>query len=387
MGEVGVAGLRPGGRAAAPDPFTIYTITDCPIYRPGHTVRFKATVRERLDAEAPGGFLYRPYAHRAALVEIRDGTDALLSRRTVMTNAFGSLDGDFRLAAETTLGRWQIVIAIGDFRAYATFQVQEYRKPEYITSIQFDQAHYPGGTVVPVTLESRYYFGQPVARAAVTYTVGFQPQGIVQDANMTPEAGFVGHGLTDAQGRLRLEICTQRLPFNRTLQIRATIVDLSRRQQQVDGNALITAGRFTLSLEPGKAVYRAGEHAAVTLHAADYDGKPVPTRATVRLIETKYDREWRPYRETIARQVTTDAAGRATTSFPLARPGYLELEAEAFDNDGSKITSNTYLWVAGDEYVGYEYPVLNLTGDRGQYRSGEVATILLNTSLVTPPGT
>src|SRR5262249_34632109 len=121
QGNLWVYGTREGapafvlaGAPPAPEPFAVYLVTDRPIYRPGHRVRFKGFVPPRREAAAPGGFVYRPYADRSLTVEIRDATDALISRRAVTTNAYGSFDGDLQLASEPTLGRWQIVAVLGD---------------------------------------------------------------------------------------------------------------------------------------------------------------------------------------------------------------------------------------------------------------------------------
>ena len=376
------------GTPPPPEPYAVYVVTDRPIYRPGHKVQFKGTVRQRFEADAPGGFTYGVFANKALNVEIRDATDALLSRQTVTTNANGSFDGAFQLAGEPTLGNWQICVAVGAFRAYGAFSVEAYRKPEFSAEVKFAQSHYLGSATVPVTIDVRYYFGQPVSGASVAYTIQFQPE---YSANMrsdgtpaNPEPAYNGQGITDAQGQLKLDIRTQRLPLNRRLSIHATVTDLSRRSQQADGNTLITGGMFHLRLETDKSVYRAGERMTVGIHAEDYDGKPVATPARVLLIETKYDRSHRPYKETTTRNVNTDAAGVGAANFAPPRPGYLLLQVEAFDTDHNKIQSELYVWVAGDEAETYDYPTLNLLPDRTAYRPGDTATLLLNTSLVSP---
>ena len=147
----------------------VYTVTDRPIYRPGHKVQYKATIRPagRIGL-APGGFLLSALCGQARQVEIRDATDALVARRTVTTNAFGSLSGDFQLAGEPTLGDWQLERRpSASFHAYGGFDVEAYRKPEMTASVTFDKPHYLGGTTVPVTFDAQYYFGQPVANAPV----------------------------------------------------------------------------------------------------------------------------------------------------------------------------------------------------------------------------
>ncbi len=361
----------------APDPYSVYLVTDRPIYRPGQTVQYKATIRTRTSAPVPGGVALKPLANAPVSVEIRDATDALLSRQTVTTNANGSLAGSFALAAEPTLGHWQIVIARGDSRYYGAFDVQAYRKPEMAVTVAFAQPHYLGGTKIPVDVTARYYFGQPVAHAPVTYHIEFEGP----DA----EPAFDGSGTTDAGGHLHLDIATQRRTEDRTLSVTATVSDLSRRTQAGTGETQVAAGEFKLTLETDKSVYRTGEPAVVTVHSEDYDDKPVSARVKVQLIETKYDRLHRPYDAVTAREVQTSAAGVGTVTFSSPRPGDLRLDATAFDAENDKITDETTIWVAGDDYADYDYPALALVAGKSEYAPGQTATILLNTNLVHQP--
>jgi uncharacterized protein YfaS (alpha-2-macroglobulin family) len=187
-------------------------------------------------------------------MEIRDPNDALVQRTEMTTNAAGSVAGEVRLAAEPALGDWQIVVVIGKWRAYGSFAVEAYRKPEYSVQVTFGKPHYVGGSVVPATISARYYFGQPVVGAAVQYSIHF---GSIAGGEV--EAAYQGNGETDATGKLQLEIRTKRLPTNRNLSVEASAVDLSRRRQTASGSTLITAGLYRLEVSPDRMIYRPGE--------------------------------------------------------------------------------------------------------------------------------
>ncbi len=362
---------------AAPEPYRAYTFTDRPIYRPGHTVRYKTILRD--VRPGPGALQFAAAAGRKVTLEVRDPTDALVQRREVTTNAHGSVSGEVQLASEPALGQWQLIVCVGAWRGYAGFEVQAYRKPEYTAQVAFGVPHAVGGATVPVTISARYFFGQPVADAEVGYSVSFAGDGPTEDA-------FNGRGVTDARGELRLQVRTKRLPADRTLNVTATVTDLSRRSQGAAGGVRITAGAFSVELTPDRAVYRPGDKAVVAVHTMDHDGKPVSVPVAVRLVETLYDEQRRPYKRTEKRQVTTDSAGKGTVGFTLVRPGYMSLEAEAFDAEDNKIAAEASLWSAGGECDGYEYPTLDLVSDRETYKPGETATVLLNTSLIAPEG-
>ncbi len=374
--------------AGAPPPpqrHIVYMFSDRPIYRPGHTLKYRGTVRERLESDVPGGFTYRAYAEHEVGIEIRDATDALVDRRVVRTNSFGTFDGSYQLSSEPPLGRWQLIAIVGGQRTYTGLDVQAYRKPEYTVTVLAAAKYVTGGASIPVTIEGHYFFGQAVTRAAVQYQVQFTPESGGGPTNGgTPEPAFSGQGVLDGHGQLRIDIKTKRLPFNRRLTVTAMVTDLSRRSQQGSGAVLITSGRFHLAAAPEKAVYRAGDRIAVLVTARDYEERPVAARVRVRLTETREDALRRVYKETTARDIVTDASGSGTAEFTSARPGYLELTAEAFDAEDNKILASGNVWIAGDDVAGYDYPNLDLVPDRAHYRPGETATVLVNTSLVTP---
>ena len=362
----------------APDPYTVYSFTDRPIYRPGQTVQYKVIIRKRLPMSASDGLHFAVYAEKSALVEIRDGTDALVSRQTITTNASGSVAGQIALATETTLGRWQIVVTLGGRHYYGSFSVEAYRKPEMTLGVSFDKAHYLNGDKVPVTITAAYYYGQPVTHAPVTYHIEFDGG----DA----EPSYDGQGVTDGEGKLHLDIQTQRRTQDRTLSVSATVTDLSRRSQSGESSTLIAAGLFRLSLDTDKSTYRPNERVMVTVRASDYDGQPVAAKVRVLLIENKFDRLNRPYKLTTTREVLTGPTGKGTAIFAVIRPGNLDLEATATDSQDNQIIADDSVQVAADDDAAYNYPVLELVAGRSEYAPGQAAALTPKHIAGTPPG-
>jgi len=52
--------------------------------------------------------------------------------------------------------------------------VEAYHKPELTTQTTTDKKYYLGGKPIPVTITAKYYFGQPVTNAKVTYKVRYE---------------------------------------------------------------------------------------------------------------------------------------------------------------------------------------------------------------------
>src|SRR5262249_27529201 len=135
------------------------------IYRPRHVVRLKGVLRWRAhDALAP-------FDQPQVEASIVDPDDKVLQRQTLNVDAFGAVTTTFTVPAFASLGNYSIRLASGDQTATSTFEVQEYRKPEFEVTVTSTDRFVRQGNQIKATIKARYYFGQPVARGAVTYTL------------------------------------------------------------------------------------------------------------------------------------------------------------------------------------------------------------------------
>ena len=358
---------------AAPSPALAFISTDRPLYRPSQKVLFRGVARSRTEAPLPNGFRYDPLADKPVEVQIYDSTNSIVYDQTLTTNARGSFAGDLQLATEPALGGWRIVVPT--LGASGGFEVQDFRKPEMTADASIPASRYLGGSTIPVTISARYFFGQPVARARVQYSVSFGGY-----AGRT-EPSYSGAGLTNVKGELNLSVKTKRLPIDRDLQVQATIMDLSRRSISVSTGTRIAAGQFILSVNPDRSPYRPGDKVKVTATASDPDGKPVQTSVRVTLTEQREDSHHRYYQEKTIRDVVTGAKGQGTVLFTPMRPGDYSLQAVAFDSGDDRIEADSGVEVANDETTVSEAPALSLSTDSVSYRPGEVASLVIRTNL------
>lgn len=362
-------------------PYKAYSFTDRRIYRPGQKVLFKGTVRRRKLAMEAGGVHYSPYAGAPVIVSIRDSTDALVYQQRLNTDQMGSYNGDFALASEPVLGRWQLITTIGDYTEYAYFDVEEYRKPEAFGEVEIAEPHYLAGTLIPITLRATYYSGQPVTNAEVN---------IALSAGRLTKGKL--HTTTDKNGEVLLEVDTRQISTTQMLTISADVTPLSRSGFTMSGKTLVTAGLFRLSAQPVHYVSQAQKPFDVKVHATDWDGKPVATPVTVTMTETREDNEHKTFYVRTNKKAVTDASGQAIVTFTPQRPGWFGLKVETRDSKGFEISDSSNIWIASSENMpdpnspNYQYPSLSLKVDKNIYNPGDSATVLLNTNLVTARG-
>jgi len=369
-----------------------YVYTDRPIYRPGHNIRFRGTLRqvERTQYSLPTDLT-------TANVKIRSTGGDTIYDEDLALNDWGTFSGDFQLAPEPPLGRYELVTTVGEgaeeAHFYTTFEVEAYRKPEFEVGIEIPQKHYLAGSTIPVTISADYYFGGPVAGGKVSYRVNFvqrgdylPPQvltaaGLGSAAPLSIEDSFTGEGRLDGDGKLTFEVSTTHAPVDRYMRVDATVSEFALRPREARASTMITAALYRLTIQPESDGYVVGDTAVVIVRTEDYEGKPVSDEVEITLIESKRDREGRYYEDKTTRKVQTDEEGRARVSYKLERPGGYRVEAWGTDEEGNAVFAQTRFWV-GEEREKRRWPALRLSPDKKEYTAGEVAIVHGETNML-----
>src|ERR1041385_1334277 len=146
-----------------------YIFTDRPVYRPGHTVHFKGILRLRTGTgfEVPAG--------RTLDVAIKDPDQKPVYQKTLTAAASGAIRDDLVLPAATALGSYTIEVKSDETFLSGHFDVEEYKKPEYEVRVTPSKSRVLQGETVQATIDARYYFGEPVNAAKVTYAIFREP--------------------------------------------------------------------------------------------------------------------------------------------------------------------------------------------------------------------
>lgn len=390
------------GQAAATDPgaYSVrgatrelvgYTYTDRPVYRPGHTVHFRSVLRWR-ERGSLG-----PFGTAPVEVSIVDDNQKVLLRERKTVDEFGSLSGSFTVPATASLGYYVISIASGDDTATGSFEVQEYRKPEFDVAVRPAAKFERQGGEASATVAARYYFGQPVAGAPVKYVLQRQPyysplrfeafgeEGFGdQFYGDGGEAAFEGTAQLNEKGEARITVPLEPDADGRdyTPRITARVIDEGGREVSGAAATVATVGQLLLVASAERFIYNAGEAAQVRVRALAYDGSPqagVGVHATLEQVDYRdsYDNP----RITVLQQgdVTTDADGRArwTTRAPQAAGSYrVRLTTTSA---GRQVADVTSIYVPGrsEGEVDEGDRFLELIADRRTYAPGDTARIMV----------
>ena len=384
-----------------------YIYTDRPVYRPTHQVDFKGILRARMGGrfslDVPG----------PVTVEVTDANQKTIYQQKLALSPFGSFHGTLTLGPLAALGMYGITAHIGDKNVYGSFEVQEYKKPEYEVAVSTDKARYLQGETIQGTISARYYFGAPVSGGHVKYSIfrsnymfpywrilwgeeeleGDEAEG---NTDYFGQEISQGTGQLDADGVMHVTLPTEidKQKQDYRYRIEAHVTDASNREITGGHGVTVTYSTVVVLVETDRYVYAPGQQADVIVHTLDYDSNPVS--ASVQL-QFEGHRGWgfnQPPEILSQTSVSTDAHGVAHYTYTVPNVPWLTVHASSFDSNRREATFSTSMWIASSGVAEEEnaYRQADIYPDKHSYKPGDTAHILIAThspgaqALVTTEG-
>ena len=373
-----------------------YIYTDRPVYRPTHEVNFKGIVRARVGGkfslDVPG----------PVTVEITDTNQKTVYQQKLDLSPFGSFHGTLTLSPLAALGTYGITAHIGDKGLYGSFEVQEYKKPEFEVAVSTDKSRYLQGEPIQGTITARYYFGAPVSGGRVKYSVfrsgyqfpywrilwgdneyeGDEGEGSFNEDYFGQEISQ-GTGQLDADGVLHVtlptEIDARKRDYN--YRIEAHVTDASNREISGGHGVTVTYSTIVVLLETDRYVYAPGQQADITVHTLDYNSNPVS--ANVQL-SFEGHRSWganTPSELLSQAGVYTDLHGVAHYTYTVPKVPWLSVYATSSDSNQREANFTTSLWISGVGAAAEEGVIrsVDVYPDKHSYQPGDTAHVLVST--------
>ncbi len=391
--------------------------TDRSIYRPGQMLHVRGVARADDDAS------YSLVTGPVRLV-LTDGTGKTVARKTVLLDSFGAFHADLCLAAGASLGNYSLSAAIGTQSSSASFQVAEYKEPNYSVSIGTPASTYSLGQTILATVGVSYYFGGPVAHAKVHwsvlgYTYAFFTD-LVSDYSFgayDPAADDLGFGVsicatcgasytlyqgnatTGTNGTVLLRI-PAKLPkglLAQSYSVEADVTDIDNQPVAGRTSVAVFSSAVQLGLQADHQIVAPGAAQRIHVVSLADDGTTPVDRLPVRVRVFRRD-----YHNVVVKQedgsvsqqyvpadtllktltVKTDAHGMA--SFPFAAPmgGQYHIVADARDKYGNTSQSSIEIYAGGEtpiDWSSQQQGHIRLITDKRTYQSGDVAHIMVTT--------
>jgi alpha-2-macroglobulin len=376
---------------------SVLLFSDREYYRPNETLHLKALARDWTNNN-----LGIP-SELTGTLECFDARGKAFFSNNVQFNGRGACAVDVPLLAGPC-GDYVARLHLGDASSEHAFQVRELQPNPFEVTVRA-KSEYAAGDKVEIPVSARYYFGQPLSRARVKWTMemeesDFKPPGF--DSFRFRRAAPGGHLAFSGEARLSNSpgcVITPEMPSNnaapgpRLVSLLVETTDLD--QQTVSSSAQFTchSSDFYLGLCQTDSVWTAGQASPRLIVAVGADGQPWPQAVAAHLQLQRVD--WQPLRvqgagSTIryvpqsvhSNVLERDIEIRGLTQQLLsaAEPGQYALEVSATDAHGRKVASSIEFTVSAPGNLGWNYRDevrMELQPDRSEYAPGETARLLV----------
>lgn len=385
-----------------------YIYTDRPVYRPGQKVNFKGIVRK-----VSGGVYQTPVKERV-WVEVKNNRDIPIYEQYHTLNSFGSFSSQVELTEEPPLGQYTITVqykekGFGTHQFKGSFYVEEYKKPEYLVEIQTPSSNLLYGEKIQGQVKVKYYFGGPVKKAPLQYTLFKKGYGFdstvhqkhawffenKKDGSDSSSYQYVqrGSGTTDDKGGFSFTLPTDSYSDHVYL-LQVQVQDLNRRWVSGGRTFYVTSQGYYAIVQADKKVIRPGQKVRVDLLTVGADHSKLSRKGKVvvvkrikksysEVVPDKYygrgrKRTFFRYveEEVSSTPIATDSEGKGSTEITLPSPGEYGLKYLGSDRQKNTVEGSAIVFVSGEaEDLKKEARVV---AQKAVYHEGEMAEILIN---------
>jgi len=419
---------------AVSDSVTGYAFDDRGIYRPGETVHVKGWFRRvRTSSDSTVTTLATAQtAHWTA-------TDAFgndLGHGDVNLSSFSGFDLTINVPPGAALGAAQLDVSVDDGgirgSAAATFQIQEFRRPEFEVVTRADSAgpfvltqpvtvaavaqYFSGGvladapTVWQVTTSSTTYsppnWSQFTFGVSTPYWLGdfgpvqfgaigpVGPEGFAGDAGVGPPccgqppeqkaATYTGRTDTTGTHYLQLNFDGVKPDLPVMVSANASVTDVNRQSFASNLELLVHPSTLYVGIQSTQQFVQEGDAIDVDAIVTDIDGKVVsgrPFTITVARVESEFENGTWVDTDVDPKHCTmTSSSKPVTCSIKAGNGGQYQITADITDDAGGRNHSEITRWVSGADAVptrNVAQQTATVVPDKDLYRPGDTAQLLV----------
>lgn len=340
----------------------------------------------------------------------RDPRGNELGKGTVKLNAFGAFDFKLNLPDNINLGNQRLEFWTEQNNGYPefqhTFQVQEFRRPEFeVTTKAENAAPFFVGEKVTVSAVAKYYTGGFLKNSETKWNVTSRM------ANYTPPnrddftfgtfipwwrhtnlpASSIGsqkfEGTTDENGdhRIELDLISANPARPYTVEAQAEIADVNRQIIASKTSLLVHPSTLYVGIRTPKNFVKPKEKLTVETITTDLDGKAIAGR-NVSIIAELYNwkdlgSRWDKVLVDTQKCQITSTETVASCEIFAKQGGIFTIKASVLDDRERKNESELTVWVAGGSYEvsdQIEEENVELIPDKKDYSPNDTAEILVN---------
>jgi uncharacterized protein YfaS (alpha-2-macroglobulin family) len=388
-----------------------YVFDDRGIYRPGEKVQLKGWIRH-MGMSRNGDITLPPEAARKGEYQVfgRQRQEILSGEFTL--NVLGGFDIAFSLPDNMNLGLGMIRLSvvggqenIDGLTHLHSFQVQEFRRPEFKVAVSSDQGPHRVGGHAQLCVTAGYYAGGGLPDADVTWRVSssmgqYQPpgwDGFTFGAPrtwrwgrfapyMVEEQSRIYNGLTDQSGthRLRIDFESIHPPLPTIVTVESTVMDVNQQAWTATDHLLVHPAQYYVGLRSDRLFVEVGERFQAETIVTDADGTPVPglnVNLWVISLEGGIKTSTSQGERSIVEDCTlTSEQEPVRCDFTFPSYGAYSITATIEDSNGQSHQSEIVRWARCAKEVptrNLDQDDVELVPDRDEYLPGDTAEIMV----------
>lgn len=391
-----------------------YVFDDRKLYRPGEEVNIKGWVRT-VDLSPAGDIeMYKAQPGETLTYVLEDSQDNEITKGTVKLNALAGFNIKLQLPATMNLGDASVRF---QFRADGSghdhsFQVQEFRRPEFELTAEASEAPHFVGSSATVTMTAAYYSGGGLADTEVNWDVLANPTNFTppnrddytfgkffpwwleyNDYGSTNEKSFKGRTGADGKHTIRVDFDGVKPARPSNVMVAARLQDVNRQMVSTYKSLLVHPADVYVGLKSARSFIQKGQAFDIATIVTDLDGKAMADREVrLRLVRVDYvfkKGEWKEQERDPQEQVLKSATDSVNARFKTTLGGMYRLTAQVRDERERLNESQLSLWVAGgDPRPSREVTEekVELIPDRRTYAGDDVAEILVQSPFAPAEG-
>ncbi len=406
-----------------PDTLSWYVIDDRKTYKPGEKVTIKGWVR--VSENKKGGDIKLAGQIKTINYTLNDSQGNKISTGTLQVNPLGGFNGELALPSTMNLGNAYLTLEAlpkaYENQTYShTFQVQEFRRPEFEVSTKADSNAYLIGEYANVTVSANYYAGGTLNNADVNWQVSSSPTTYTPPnrseyifGKWTPWWGSFDYEGYSRRGRYSSYTTSEDSEYNSerfagktsptgthnlridfdavnpitpsSINVQASVSDVNRQTWTSTSTLLVHPSSLYVGLKSEKTFVGQNEPFILKSIVCDIDGKLIPnTSINFKLVrlDYEYDSQGRYKSKEVdpQTQTITSKDDAVEVRFVPKEGGSYKLTATVVDQKGRKNQTELTLWVTGGKVLpsrDLTQEKIQLIPDKKEYAVGQTAQILL----------
>lgn len=404
-----------------------YVFDDRQMYQPGEEVHIKGWMR-LIGGKQDGDVGLVGDAVKSVTYQINDPQGNAIGNGMVDVNALGGFDLVYTIPQSVNLGFAQVYFQAGGNLSgidggsfYDSFQIQEFRRPEYEVTARNETSgpYFAGGQGV-VAVNAKYYAGDPLPGADVTWQVTQSPSsysppnwtdftfgtwqpwwvsagyyaeqvylkgvGVVQGPPGSQGSVATFTGKTDDSGThyLHIDFDFGGNPSPISVLAEATVMDVNRQAWSSTTTLLVHPADLYVGLRSDKYFVERGTPLKVDFIVTDIDGNPVadrPVEIHAARMEWKVrNGNWQEEEVDVQTCKLGSTLKPVTCTFETPVGGTYQITAVVVDDQDRQNQSQFTRWVSGGQMPAARnvtQETVTLIPDKETYQPGDMAQILV----------